>query len=146
MRRTALKRQWVALILILVLTAGVGWLGGRRVPLPGALGRVAAGVRVGMPQAEVVALIQSSGSDNLDTYYVRGATRDGRPFSCCCGVGFDRLPTAEAVAWGELELDDEQGRELVITLGPGGVVSSVRLHSPRRLEPSFSALWRWLDR
>jgi hypothetical protein len=97
-----------------------------------------------MSQDEALASIQGCGTDDLDTYYFNGVTLDGRPFSGCCDL--EKLPSANQVARGELEVDDEHGRELVVTLGPGGVVSDVRLHSPHRWEEWYHAFSKWLCR
>jgi hypothetical protein len=99
-----------------------------------------------MSQAEAVRLIQASGSDNVDTFYTRGESRDGRPFSGAFGSAFGTLPPADQVAWGELEVGDEQGRELIIALGPGGAVAGIHLRSPQSSEGWRYALWRWVSR
>jgi hypothetical protein len=95
-----------------------------------------------MRQGEAVALIDACGSDNVDTFYYSGVTHDGKPFSGMCH--FDDLPPANEVAQGELELCDEDGRELLIALGPGGVVSGIRLRSPYPLEEFSHSLSSWL--
>jgi hypothetical protein len=80
-----------------------------------------------MSQGEVLAIIDTSRGGNIDSCYFNGKTRDGRTFSGCCG--FEGLPANEEIAHAELEVCDEQGRELVISLGRNGVASSIWLRS-----------------
>jgi len=136
--RPGIRRWYWALAAGLLLMAAFGiLLLLRPAAISGVVGAASARIRVGMSQDEAVAMIQGSGTDGLDTYYFRGATRDGRRFSGCCG--FEGLPPAAQVAWGALEVDDEYGRELVVTLGPGGVVSDVRVRSPHWWEKCYHA-------
>ena len=94
-----------------------------------------------MSQDEVVSLIRSSGTDNVDCFYSRGETRDGHHFLCLFSHAFDKLPPPLDIAWGELEIDDDEGRDLVITLGLGGTVTGARLNSSRRLEEWRYVIW-----
>ncbi len=136
------KRRWAwcGVLLATALLAGGCWV--LRPPtLPGSLGTVASRVRVGMHQDEVVSLIRGSGTDNVDCFYSRGETRDGRPFLCLFDHAFDKLPPPVDIAWGELEIDDDQGRDLVVTLGPGGTVTGTRLRSSIGLEEWRYVIW-----
>jgi hypothetical protein len=142
LRRLFQKRYWAFAAGLLLAALGVIWFALRPDPLPGALGEVFVRLRVGMSQSEAVALIQDFGTANVDCYYYRGLTRDGRPFSGCCQ--FDGLPSAQVVAQGELEVYDDDGRELVIALGTGGIVSGIRLRSPHWREEFWHALPRWI--
>jgi hypothetical protein len=99
-----------------------------------------------MHQDEAVALIRANGTDNVDCFFSRGATRDGRSFLGLFSSAFDKLPPADEIAWGELEIDDNQGRGLFIDIGPGGVVSGVRLDSPKTLERWRWAIWHRIGR
>lgn len=110
--------------------------------IDGGLGNVYSGVRVGMPQDQIVTLIRESGKPGIEYYYVSWATIDGRHYE---GYGLDwleELPPADQVAWAKLEIDGEDSnlRELVIELGPGGVVSRVRFQSECSLETAWHAI------
>ncbi len=80
---------------------------------------------------EATKLIRDDGTDNVDCFCCRGETRDERPFLCLFEHTFDKLPPAGDIPWSELEIDDDQGHDLVITLGPGGTVTGVRPRSTR---------------
>jgi hypothetical protein len=98
----------------------------------------AARVRPGMTQDEVVAAVLQCETISIDTYYYKGETKDGRPFSGC--IRFN-LPPASEVAWGVLEVCDNYGNTLFIHLGAGGVVSAIRLDSPESLQGWQYAVW-----
>jgi hypothetical protein len=98
--------------------------------LTGALGVVAQRVQIGMSQHEVVSLILGSGGENLDALFVNGVTQDGRPISGMAMSSLRSLPPASQVLWLDVEMGDDDGRELVIALGAGGVVTGTRLRSP----------------
>ena len=142
------RGRWVKRLGLLAVAVSIGivcWI--LRPPtLPGTLGVVSSRVRVGLHQDEVIALIRASGTDNVDCFFTRGETRDGRPFLGLFGGAFDKVPAASDIAWGELEIDDNRGRELFIDIGPGGVVSGVRLTSPVRLERWRHAIWHRVGR
>ena len=69
----------------MITLIAVGVLAARRPALPRALGVVAAGLRVGMPRDEAIAVIRAAytGRDQRwdnPRLYTNGLTRDGRPF------------------------------------------------------------------
>jgi hypothetical protein len=94
---------------------------------------VAAEVNVGMSRDEFVALIRTclhkGAANDCARLYVNGRTRAGQEFGSYCDWEFDKLPPADQVESAELNVDDDQGRDLIIALGPGGVVTELRLES-----------------
>lgn len=59
-------------------------------------------------------------------------------------LGFDTFPPGDEVEWAELDIDDDYARDLLITFGPGGRVSDIRLKSCEGSEELRFALWRRL--
>jgi hypothetical protein len=98
----------------------------QRTPIRDTQDIIAAHPTVGMTQNEAVHRLLSCDRGNVDGIYFRGTTRDNATFS---GLGFralEEFPPANQVKLAVIEVDDEKGRELVITL-LNGVVSSVSL-------------------
>ncbi len=139
MVRKALKCWWPAIAGALLAATAMWLLVPREIDLSTVMA-AAVRVRPGMTQDEAVAEIEQCKTITLDTYYYRGATKSGAPFSGACNLC---LPPTVDVAWGELEVWDEYGNELFVDLGPGGVVSGVRLNTPWSLEDWRFTLWRW---
>jgi hypothetical protein len=121
------------LIALVVLAAIVGHLSSGRPKLPGSLGTVATQVRIGMSRDELATVIRDSQAArkeyDLSRLYTRGVTRDGRSFGRYCDWSLSDVPSADQIAWAEFDVDDDWGRDLIITLGPGGVVTDLRLES-----------------
>ncbi len=143
MSEIARKRKWVKRVALLLLAAAVMCtLGSQRPRLPGSLGVIAAQVRVGMSQDEAIALIRTSYQErpkyDIPRLYADGRTHDERSFGRYFDWAFDDFPPADQVAWAELDIDDDNGRDLIVTFGPGGVVTSVRLKSDSAWEE-----WRY---
>jgi hypothetical protein len=121
--------EWVAVAALFVVI--VGALASRRPKLPRSIGIVASEVRVGMSRDEVVTLLLESSrkAGCTDRFYLKGETIDGweiRGFGCTPHVN---LPPGDRIAWAELDIDDDDCRDLYITFGLGGVVTGVRLRS-----------------
>lgn len=150
MSGTTRKRLWVRLAIFLVPAFTIVCVFGARQPeLPGSLGVIATEVRVGMSQDEAAAVIRSayfgreSRWDN-PRIYANGRTHDGREFRSYFDWGFKEMPPADQIAWAELDVDDDRCRDLIITLGPGGVVSGIRLKSSSIWEEGRYALYSLL--
>lgn len=146
MSASARKRRWATALVALI---AVGVLASRRPALPGSLGVMAAEVRVGMSRDEAIAVIRTAyaGRDrewDNPRLYTDGRTRDGQPFGRYFDWDFAAFPPANEVEWAELDIDDDRARDLLITFGPGGRVSDVRLKSCEGGEELRFALWRWL--
>ncbi|WP_171473734.1 hypothetical protein [Frigoriglobus tundricola] len=122
------------MVTALAMIAAVGILGSRRPELPGSLGVVCAELRVGMSQEEAVARIRAAylsrerGWDN-PRLYADGRTHDGRKFGHYFDWDFTDFPPADQVAWAEVDFDDDDSRDLIVTFGPGGVVSGIHFRS-----------------
>lgn len=105
----------------------------RRPKLSGVLGAVAADVHVGMSRDELANLIRGSyaARKSFDTprLYTFGKRHDGRPLNSYFDWQLTELPPSEEIASGEFDVDDDRGRDLIITFGPGGTVTAVRLES-----------------
>ena len=102
--------------------------------LPGSMGVMAAELRVGMSRDEAVAVIRERYREREEKYdspriYAHGRTHDGREFNSYFDWAFEKLPPADQIAWAELDVDDDWCRDLMIRLGPGGVVSRIWLES-----------------
>jgi hypothetical protein len=83
-------------------------------------------LRVGMGQQEAVEILQAFEASS--STYSRGVTTDGREFDFLSGVpSMDDLPSPGEIKYCILEAEDNLGREIKVTLGPGGIVSSKRL-------------------
>lgn len=150
MSGTTWKQRWCRRGALLVLTFTVVCvLGARQPELPGSLGVMATEVRVGMSQDEAAAAIRSAyfGRErrwDSPRIYANGRTHDGREFGSYFDWAFKELPPADQIAWAELDVDDDWGRDLIITLGPGGVVSGIRLKSFSIWEEGRYALYSLL--
>ena len=130
MVKKALKNRWPAIAGVLFAATAVWLLVPRKIDLNTVMA-AAVRIRPGITQDEAVAEIEQCKTINFDTYYYRGATKSGAPFSGACEL---RLPPAVDVAWGELEVCDEYDNELFVDLGPGGENSGIRLKTPWSLE------------
>jgi hypothetical protein len=92
----------------------------------GTLDVMAAQVQAGMTQHEAVRRILACDHSNVDAVYVHGTMIDNEPFS---GLGFralEKLPPASQTKQTVIEVNDEQGRELVVTF-VSGVVARITL-------------------
>jgi hypothetical protein len=139
MGKDALRYRWFAITGGLFLLVAILWLlSFHASPLDGVVKLAAERVNPGMSQDEAVAVIRQCGTVNLNTYYFQGATHDGRSFTGC--IDLYQLPPAAEVAWAELNVSGEDGNELFIDLGPGGVVTGVRLNTPWSLQGWWYAL------
>ncbi|QJW97617.1 hypothetical protein FTUN_5192 [Frigoriglobus tundricola] len=125
------KRRVLKPGLLLLLATAVCLQASRRPKLPYSLGAIAAQVGVGMSQDDVVALIRRCETEARDgnCKALAGVTRDGRSFEGYVDSALTNLPPADQVAEARLTLDDDRNRALIILLGPGGVVTDVRLES-----------------
>lgn len=126
------KRRWVKRIAVLsVIVLCV--LASRRPKLPGVLGSVAADAHVGMSRDDVANLIRRSyaarESDDCPRLYTYGNRHNGQPLGAYFDWQLATLPPSEEIASGEFDVDDDQGRDLIISFGPGGTVTAVRLKS-----------------
>jgi hypothetical protein len=90
---------------------------------PGSIEHTFAYLRTGMSQGEAIASLQTC--TGIDTFRSEGLTQDGKPWTRY--FSFDGLPPASDVASGVLQITDNEGRDLDVILGPGGVVSGKRL-------------------
>src|SRR4051794_24960310 len=123
MGKTILERGWFRLLAVLLVMATFVLIASRRPKLPGSVGAMAARLRVGMPHDEAVAVVQARSSNRDRAYWsLHGETRDGRKFSGVSEGLLDDLPPAHEIAWAEITVNDDDDRDLIITLGPGGVV------------------------
>ncbi|QEG25659.1 hypothetical protein GobsT_03860 [Gemmata obscuriglobus] len=124
------------LLLSLFVTAGyVQLVGGPRVP--GALGQIDAEVRVGMSQAEAVAVIRAHDLHGAEAFFT-GETHDGKQVAGFSRATLDDLPAGDQMAGFDVSIDD-RGRHLEVTFGLGGAVTAVELTSCRW----FGETW-WL--
>jgi hypothetical protein len=131
------KRRWGKRVALLVLAYTAFFLafGARRPDPPGALGAMAAELRVGMPGDEAAAVLRAHyRADDLTAISLRGQTPDGAEFDGWGTTALDALPPAGHIAWAEMIVDDDRGRNLFVTLGPGGRVTALRLDSDSVME------------
>lgn len=124
-------RRWLVVAGLICAVVIVVCFGVRRRALSSGLEKVFARIRVGMSQHEAVAVLLSCDPYNIDSHQFSGTTRDGRSF--CEFISF-KLPPAEDIEEGELAVMDVEGREVVVTLERGGIVTDKRISSPRRWE------------
>ena len=121
----------------------------RRLELPGSLGVMAAELRVGMSRDQAIATIRAA-YDGRDRewdgplLYTYGRTHDELSFGKHCDWEFSDFAPADQIAWAELDIDDDDGRDLIVTFGPNGVVSGIRLESTSTWEKLRFAALRWI--
>jgi hypothetical protein len=103
---------------------------------PGSAEDVFARIRVGMSQEEAVAALRTYDPDNIDGVYSEGTTKGGRSWTGIniSGKLFEDLPPPQEVAHCVLTVSDEDGRDVEVVLGPGGIVSD------KNLSPG---VWQW---
>jgi hypothetical protein len=115
---------WICLValcvFILACRAGWRWLDRYQ----GNSEEVYSQIRVGMSKAEVVSVLRrfDAGSGR----YSFGVTTDGEQFNSF-HTGLDDLPQAEEIEYAVLSALDSYGREIEVTLGPGGIVANKTL-------------------
>jgi hypothetical protein len=118
------------------------WYGSRWLAAePGSSEDVFARIRIGMRQDEAVAVLRSH--DRVDGRYVEGTTTAGRSWAgtSVFGPSFEDLPPAGEITRCVLTVMDNEGRDIGVTLGPGGTVSG------RRLSPGvWEYRWRRICR
>ena len=106
------------------------WFGSRwLVAEPGSPENVFARIRIGMGKDEAVAVLRTYHPNNIDTIYAEGTTKEGRGWTGTklYGPSFEDLPPAQEIAHCELRVSDENGRDVEVVLGPGGIVLGKRL-------------------
>jgi hypothetical protein len=104
------------------------WLSLSRTAPPGSLDDLYSRVQVGMTQWEVVALIW--GCRDVDGCYFKGVTKGGESFADFGIKSLDELPPPQDVRRCVLRVEDTEGWEVEVTLGPGGVVTCKRSTAP----------------
>jgi hypothetical protein len=130
---TSWKWRWGRRAALLVPVLAVVGVLGSPPELPGTMGVMSAELRVGMSRDKAVDVVreryrEGTWDDRPARIYVRGRTHDGREISSFCDWEFEKLPPADQIEWAELDVDDDW-RDLIIRLGPGGVVSRIWLES-----------------
>jgi hypothetical protein len=141
MRPYVPRPLWTAttvMLLLAVIVVALMWP--RPIDVDSVVGTAAQRVQPGMTLDEAVAEIKKCGTRSLNTYYFSGATQDGRSFTACGDLRY--VPPAAEVAWGEIEVSDEDGNSLILDLGEGGSVLHIRLNTPWSLEGWRYALWQ----
>lgn len=146
MRASARKRWWAAMVVVVI---AVGVLASWPPALPGSLGIMAAELRVGMSRDKAVGVIRAAYAGRERDWdrprlYTDGRTQDGQQFGRYFDWEFAAFPPGDDIAWAELDVDDDWGRDLLITFGPGGRVSGLRLKSNEGWEELRFALSRWV--
>lgn len=132
MNKTILERRWFRLAVVLVAVATLAVLSARRPKLPGSLGGMAGKLHVGMSRDEAVIVMRNHyprSERDLTTLLLSGRTRDGRRLSEWCSSVLDNMPSGDQIDYAEIIVDDDDYRRLIITFGPGGVVTELRLES-----------------
>ncbi len=123
---------WLVATVLLCGVAVVTWFGWRWLaPKPGSSEDVFSRIRVGMSQNEAVAILRTYDDSYNDGVYSWGVTKDGRSLDRM-HVGsplFHDLPPPQEIEHCVLEVDDagEDGQEVKIILGRGGIVTGKQL-------------------
>jgi hypothetical protein len=133
-----LRRWWVWLVVVcafgLAIRAGWRWLD----KSGGNSEQVFSQIRLGMSKAEVIPVLLRFEADS--GRYSFGATTDGEQFNTF-HTGLYDLPPAGDIEYAVLSGLDRYGREIEVTLGQGGIVTSKRL-SPGVWEYRWEKLTR----
>jgi hypothetical protein len=82
-------------------------------------------LQVGMSQEDALQILQTFEASSCQSCH--GATADGRAFSTLHLPSVNDLPPPEEIDYCILQAEDYHGREIEVTLGQGGIVSSKRL-------------------
>jgi hypothetical protein len=134
MPRLERRHCWVlAMANLLVLTL---WISLPRPIPPGSLEDLYSHIRVGMTQSQVVELIW--GCRDVDGCYSNGVTKGGESFADMGTKPLGELPPPQDIFRCVLKVEDTEGWEVEVTLGPGGVVTSKCSTAPD--------LWTYLRR
>lgn len=126
MPRLVRRHYWV--LVTTGLLALALWLSLPRPILPGSLEDLYLHVRVGMTKAEVVELI--CGCQDVDGCYSNGITMGGQSFADIGTKPLSDLPPQQDIFHCVLKVEDTEGWEVEVTLGPGGIVTSKRSTAP----------------
>jgi hypothetical protein len=118
------KSCWIVpgIVLLSILAGEAGecwrWLA----PQPSSPEDVYFRLRVGMPFPETIAVLEDS---YIDTISIKGTTRDGREiyrYDPIPAMFFKNLPPPEDIDHCVIAYFDDEGQDVVVTLGPGGAV------------------------
>jgi hypothetical protein len=124
------------------------WCGSRWLAAePGSSEDVFARIRVGMSQEEAVAVLRTYGPYKIDGVYSEGTTKQGHSWTRMhvCRDLYGDLPPPQEVVRCILTVCSEDGREVEVVLGPGGIVAAKRL-SPGVWQYRLQETHRVVDR
>jgi len=133
--------------LLLGLAVGA-WCGSRWLAAePGSSEDVFARIRVGMSQEEAVAVLRTYAPYKIDGAYSEGTTKQGHSWTRInvCHDLYAELPPPQEVVRCILTVYGEDGREVEVVLGHGGIVADKRL-SPGAWQYRLQETHRVLDR
>jgi hypothetical protein len=104
---------------------GYRWLSAE----PGSLEEGFARIRIGMSRDEAVSVLRACDPYKIDGLHSEGTTKEGRSWAGTNIEGelFEDLPPPEEIAHCVFGVWDNEGRDLEVVLGPGGIVSGKRL-------------------
>jgi hypothetical protein len=123
------RRRLLGAGLLFGLAIGAWWGFRWLSPEPGSLEDGFARIRLGMSRDEAVSVLRTCDPYNIDGVYSEGTTKQGRSWAGTKLVGdlFDDLPPPQEIAHCVLGVSDNDGREVEIVLGAGGIVSGKHL-------------------
>lgn len=144
-RRYLWRLLGVGLLLSLAVAA---WCGSRWFDAePGSAEDVFARIRIGMSQEEAVAVLRTYDHYKIDGAYSEGTTKQEHSWSRIdmCRDLYKDLPSPQEVVRCLLTVNVEDGREIEVALGHGGIVADKRL-SPDVWQYRLQQTHRVLDR
>jgi hypothetical protein len=132
MARQMQQSPWrlVRVGLLCALAAIGAWFGSQWLASdPGSSEDVFKRLQAGMTQGEAVAVIRTCNPDTVEGLYSEGTTTEGRSFSSVRFrvPFFDDLPPPQDIKSCVLSVYANDGRDLEVVLGPGGIVSAKRI-------------------
>lgn len=129
-------RRYCWCLVVLAALASVVWIIVPRRAPAGSLEALYDRVRVGMTQQQAVELLW--GCPDVDVAFSNGTTKGGVSFAHLGNMVVEEMPPPQDIRRCVLKVEDTDGWEVEVTLGPGGVVTGKRYTAPD--------LWAYLHR